>query len=212
MESCSHGAPLPDYDRVVVLPLSGQDFYSGAEALDLGSTDENHFDGSAAEKAFADGAVNLAAVGVAADGNVDCAQAGLGWIPDFFGQQNCAGAGAEAGLGVDERFKFFKSGFAEKLEESAGFSAGDDQAVNFIELLGLSDEHDVGAELLEPEAVGIEIALQGQDTDFHFSHQVSVIHHQGKSLVVRFYMDRFPALAETDCEGSFLSVKSVAIG
>ena len=36
-----------------------------------------------------------------------------------------------------------------------------------VELLGLLDEHNFGAQLLEPEAVSVEIALQGQDTDFH---------------------------------------------
>ena len=32
---------------------------------------------------------------------------------------------------------------------------------------GLLDEHNFGAQLFEPAAVGVEIALQGQDTDGH---------------------------------------------
>ncbi len=47
------------------------------------------------EPAFADGAVELASVGVAADADVDCAEAGLLGIFNFSGQQDCAGAGAE---------------------------------------------------------------------------------------------------------------------
>jgi hypothetical protein len=34
-------------------------------------------------------------------------------------------------------------------------------------LLRPLDEHNFGAQLFEPAAVSIEIALQGQDTDFH---------------------------------------------
>jgi hypothetical protein len=34
-------------------------------------------------------------------------------------------------------------------------------------LFGLFDEHYLGAQLFEPAAVGVEIALQGQDSDFH---------------------------------------------
>ncbi len=34
-------------------------------------------------------------------------------------------------------------------------------------MFGLFDQHNFSAQLYEPIAVGIEIALQGQDTDFH---------------------------------------------
>ncbi len=68
---------------------------------------------------------------------------------------------------MDELFQLCESFFAKKFEECAGFASGDDQAVDGVELLGLFDEHDLGAELFEPAAVGVEIALQGQNSDFH---------------------------------------------
>ena len=113
------------------------------------------------QAAFADGAVDLASVGVAADADVERAQSGLLRILDFVGEQNCAGAGAEGWLHADELLQLFESGFAQQFEECAGFAAGDDEAVDLVELLGLLDEHNFGAQLFEPFAVGVEIALQG---------------------------------------------------
>src|ERR1700690_2151002 len=104
MEGRGHGASLPDYDWVFLFALGGQDFNTGAETGNFGSADENHFDGRSAELAFADGTVNLAAVGVAADADVDGAEAGLRRILNFLGQQDGSGAGAEAGLGADKVF------------------------------------------------------------------------------------------------------------
>src|SRR5690349_11598581 len=96
----------------------------------------------------------------------------------FFGEQDCARAGAESRLGVDELSQLLESGFAEKFEKSAGFAARDHQTVNFIELFRLLDQHNFCAQLFEPPAVGVEITLQGEDTDFHKSSRWSrVIGH-----------------------------------
>ncbi len=96
MEGCRHHSSLPDGDWIVAFGCDY--FYSGADAFDLGGADEDHFDGLFAESAFADGAVDLAAVGVAADADVERAQSGLLWVLYFAGQQDCAGAGAEGWL------------------------------------------------------------------------------------------------------------------
>jgi hypothetical protein len=56
--------------------------------------------------------------------------------------------------------ELFESGFAEEFEEGARFAAGDDETVNLVELLWLFDQHNFGAEFLEPAAVSVEIALQ----------------------------------------------------
>jgi hypothetical protein len=50
---------------------------------------------------------------------------------------------------------------AEQFEKRAGFAAGDDEAFDLVELVGLADQHDFCAEFFEAAAVGIEIALQG---------------------------------------------------
>ena len=48
-----------------------------------------------------------------------------------------------------------------------GLAAGDDQAVDLVQLLRLFDEHNFSAQLFEPLAVSVEIALEGKDSDFH---------------------------------------------
>ncbi len=88
-------------------------------------------------------------------------------ILDFGGEEDGAGAGAEGGLGVDEIFQLCEAFFTQEFQEGAGFAAGDDEAVEGVELLRLFDEDDVGAEFFEAAAVGVEIALQGQDSDLH---------------------------------------------
>lgn len=103
----------------------------------------------------------MASVGIAADANVECAESGLWRIFHLRGEQDGPGAGAESGLETNELFEFFESGFAEKFQEGAGLASRNDEAVDVVELLGLFDEQDFGAQLFEPAAVGIEITLQG---------------------------------------------------
>src|SRR5271154_1573302 len=78
MEGCGHNSSLPDGDWVGAFGCDH--FHSGADPFDFGGANENHLDRLFAESAFADGTVNLAAVGIAADGNVDRAQSGLPWV------------------------------------------------------------------------------------------------------------------------------------
>ena len=117
----------------------------------------------------------MASVGVAADADVDCAQAGLLGIFDFGGEQDCAGAGAESWLEANELLQLFEAFFAQQFQERAGLAARDDEAVDLVELLGLFDEHNFGAQLFEPAAVGVEIALQGQDSDDHVFRRGSLV-------------------------------------
>src|SRR4029077_20581463 len=82
VEGCSHRSSLPDRDGDIVFAFGGDYFDAFAEPLNLGGADENHFERRAAwllwqESAFADGALELASVGVATDADIDCAQAGL---------------------------------------------------------------------------------------------------------------------------------------
>ena len=63
--------------------FGGEDFDAFADVLNFGGADEDHFHGRVAEAAFADGAVDLASVGVAADADVEGAEAFLLRIFDF---------------------------------------------------------------------------------------------------------------------------------
>jgi len=167
MESRGHSSSLPHCDGICA--FRGQDFDAFAYVRDFGGADEDHFEGRlmmvafeiVKELAVADGAVDLTSVGVAADTDVEGAEPGLGGILYFLGEEDGAGAGAERRLEANELLELFESGFAKKFEEGAGFASGDDEAVDCVELLGLLDEHDICAELFEPAAVGVKIALQG---------------------------------------------------
>ncbi len=163
MEGRGHHSSLPDGDRITA--FSGDHFDAGADALDFGGADEDHFCGFAAELALADRAVNLQAVGVAANGNIKHAQPFLRGILDFMGQQNCASAGAECRLGANELLELLESGLAQEFEKRAGLAAGDDQAVDLVELLGPFDEHNFSTQLFEPFAVRVKVALEGKNTN-----------------------------------------------
>ena len=75
MEGGGHRSSLPDGDRVVA--FGGDDFDACADLFDFGGADEDHFQRGVAEEALADGAVDLASVGVAADADVEGAEAFL---------------------------------------------------------------------------------------------------------------------------------------
>lgn len=166
MKGRSHRSSLPDDDGVVA--LFPQHFHTLANVRNLRGADEDHLDGRLAlsvrsgtkQLALTDGAVDLPAVGIAADANVERSETGLRGILNFRGEQDRASAGSERWLQAYELPQFFESSFAEELEECAGFSPGNDETVNLVELLRLPDEHDLRAELFEPAAVRIEITLQ----------------------------------------------------
>ena len=80
MKRGGHDSSLPDGDRVGA--FGGDDFDACADAFDFWSPDEDHFQRRIAlialnKFALADGAVDLAAVGVAADADIDGTQSRL---------------------------------------------------------------------------------------------------------------------------------------
>ena len=162
---------LPDDDGIVA--FGGQHFDSRPHALDLGRADEDHLDRRLAQRfidksALTDGAVNLAPIGVAANANINRTQdppaSGsrlrwpAGWLPRRFQRWVCM---------RDELLQLLEASLTQQLEKCAGLAARDDQAVDLVQLLGLLDQHNFSAQLFEPLAVSVKIALQGQDTDFH---------------------------------------------
>ena len=156
-----HDASLPHGDGIFVIAFSSKNFDAGSDAGNLWSTDEDHLDRSVSEFSLADGAVNLAAVGVAADADIERTESGLLRVFHFGRQQDGSGTGAECRVQVDKQLELFESGFTEEFEERPGFAAGDNEATDFIELLGFFDEHNLSAQFLKPFAMCVEIALQG---------------------------------------------------
>lgn len=117
MKSCGHGPSLPYCHRNIIIAFRGDDVDAGADALDFWRADENHLERRCAQLAvqiakkfaFANGTVDLASVGVAADGNIDCAESGLAGILDFRGEQDGSGARAEGGLEAHELLELVES-------------------------------------------------------------------------------------------------------
>src|SRR5438876_8886812 len=71
MEGCGHDFSLAHGDGILIFALGGEDFYTLAYTLDFGCANENHLGGRTGEDAFADGAVALASIGVAANRDVE---------------------------------------------------------------------------------------------------------------------------------------------
>ncbi len=143
MKGGGHGSSLPDSDGIGA--FRSEDLDAFADLRNLGSADEDHFQRGISEQTLANRAVDLASIGVAADPNVESAESGLGRILDFGREQNGSSAGAERGFGPNELLELFETGIAQKLEECAGFATRDHEAIDFVELLGLSDEHNFGS-------------------------------------------------------------------
>src|SRR5437660_1541937 len=129
-----------------IVSFCGDDLYAWAHAFDLGRADEDHFDWRVAESAFTNRAVDLATVGVAANADIQSAQARLLRIGDFFGQKDCARASAESGFDADEFLQLSYALLPVNSEEGARFAAGDHKAVDFVQLFGPAHQDDLGAE------------------------------------------------------------------
>jgi hypothetical protein len=147
--------------------LSCQYLDTRAHLNDLGGTNEYHFQWRITEASLPDGAFKLAPVGIAADADIERAKASLRRILYFTGEQDAPGTGAEDGLVSYKLLQLGQTLLAEKLQKCARFSTGDDKAIEPVELVRISDERDFRAELFEADAVGVEISLQRQDSDFH---------------------------------------------
>ena len=113
-----------------------------------------------------DGGVDLAAVGVAFDGDVEGGEGGLCGVFDVVGEEDGSGAGAEGGGGLDEGLEDVEEAVAvEELEHGGGLAAGHDEAVEVGEFGWSADEPGGGAEGGEGFGVGFVRALQGEDAD-----------------------------------------------
>lgn len=167
VEGGGHGSSLPDEDGVFV--AGGEDFDGRAGAFDARGADVDLFEGATGEFGFGgeDGGVDLAAVGVAGDGDVEDSEAGLFGVCDLLGQEDAAGAGAEDGTRADELAERRKAFVAKEFENGRGFAAGDDEAFDRLEFRLLAHQHDLDTEPFEHRLVGGKVALHRKNTDLH---------------------------------------------
>src|ERR1039458_3165473 len=167
MEGRDEVAALFHQDGVAV--VAGEDAGGGAGTADDGSADEHrfHFTGGGAGEKFGlgldlgDAAIDLATVAVAFDRNVHEAQAFLGGAGDFIGDQDGAGASAEDGFaGAELGDGFKKSVEAHEFEHGGAFAAGDDEAIERVEVGRLADVDGLGAGAFKGCAVRRKVPLQ----------------------------------------------------
>lgn len=121
----------------------GEGFDGGRSAGDAGGANEDHFERAAVElcRCGEDGGVDLATVGVAFYGDVECSERCLGRMFDVAGEQDAAGAGSEGGRGLNEGFEGVEEVVAlKKFEHGGGFAAGHDETIDAGELSGDTDE------------------------------------------------------------------------
>lgn len=166
MESRGEEVAFADQDREAVACGEGFDLWAGAG--DAGGTDEDHLEWAAFDLGWdgEDGGVDLAAVGVALDGDVERVEGGLRGMLNVLGEEDGTGAGAEGGSVLDEAGEGVKELIAlEELEHGGGLAAGDDEAVEIDQLFGGANKLGGDAKVGEGLGVGLVSALKGEDAD-----------------------------------------------
>ena len=146
----------------------GEGLDRGAGAGDARGADEDHLQRRAGERGgrCEDGGVDLAAVGVALDGDVERAERALGGGFDMRGEKDGPGAGAEGGRGADVGLQQLEEAVAvEEAEHGGGFAAGQNESVEGVEVWRKTDQARGCAEGGERADVGVVGALEGEDAD-----------------------------------------------
>jgi hypothetical protein len=156
-------AALADKNRMT--GIFGENFDVRADSFDDGSADEDHFQRLGMQLGFShmDVAGKLAAVAVAKNRGVEERERGLRGAVNFFCEENCASAGAEERAflrgklfqGVEEAF------CGHHFQVRGAFAAGEDDAVESLQVLRRADEGVVNADALKHLGVGFVITLDG---------------------------------------------------
>ncbi len=128
MKGGGHDILLPHHDWI--LAFHSQHFDPRSDSRDLRSPDENHFDGRSLEGALSNGTINLAAVSVAANSDINCAETSLFRVVYFLGEKDRTGASPESWFQSNELFQLPDPSLAQQLQKCARFAARDDQTVN----------------------------------------------------------------------------------
>src|SRR5678816_3747129 len=159
MEGRRHGLTLTYPDRIIIRLC--QDFHIFADARDLRSANKDHLKGltMAVLIGRTDVRVELTAVGVATNPDVERAEAFLCRVFDVLREQDRTGAGAKRGLQTNEIAELLEeSAVLQKLEHSRRLAAWNHDAIETIEFFRLADEPDISAKLFQPTAMRVEIA------------------------------------------------------
>jgi hypothetical protein len=184
MEGGGEEMALTDQDGEVVAGGEGLDLGPGAG--DARGADEDHLEGGAGEFGGGgeDGGVDLAAVGVAFNGDVEGGEGDLRGILYVVREQDCARAGAEGGEGADQGSEGFEEAVAlQEFEHGGGLAAGDDEAVyaggsfGGEELVRCADEAGGHIEGSEGFGVGFVGSLEGQDANGRKAGCCAIIGH-----------------------------------
>src|SRR5271170_2173743 len=160
MEGCGHQLSLP-YQHGEALAV-GEHFNIRANFDDAWRAYVDHLQRAAEQGSLLseDRAIDLAAVGIALDRGIEDAEAGLGWMDNFFRQQNAASAGAKSGISLDEFLELTEKAVAFKKTEHGGrLAAGNDEAVEAAQLLGSADHHRLSPGVDQGPRMGGVVAL-----------------------------------------------------
>lgn len=166
VEGCGQQMVLADEDRIVA--AGGEDLDTGSGAGDAGSADKDHLQRSPGEPGFAlhDCGVDLAAVGVPLDSDVERAQRLLDGIRHIGCEKDHSGAGPEGRCGVGELLEDIEeAALLEELEHGGGLAAGHDEAVDALEVGGQTDHLWGSAESPDRLRVSVIGSLQGEHPD-----------------------------------------------
>src|SRR5439155_18646182 len=159
------------HDRLVAVTCQRLD--AGADPADARRPDEDHLHrrGVAVEHraALRLERLALAAVGVALDADVDEAERELSGILHVAREENEPGAGAEERPTLRMEFleRDDKPPLVHELEQRGALTAGDDEAVDTRQLLGLADLDSLDATPRERFGVPVEVALEREHADPH---------------------------------------------
>ena len=146
------GQHLALADEHGVAGVFNENFDILANRFDDRGADENHLERILAQ--LCGGGVNvageLAAVAIAQDGDVEQGERILRRAVDFFGEKDCAGAGAEERAAVCGEFleRVEEAFFLHYFQVRGAFAAGEDYAFDAGEIFRPADEGMLGAEAI----------------------------------------------------------------
>src|ERR1019366_5942257 len=140
-------------------------------AFNNGSTNEDHLDGHRGEdrNLVTDFARELAAIGVAGNGDIGESQRRLRGIANFTRHQDCARASAKNRAASRGMFtQSVVEAFLDKEFPLRGtFAAGQNNRVHPFEIARRAHKYIPGAQALELRGMRFKIALNGEYADFH---------------------------------------------
>lgn len=111
--------------------------------------------------------VDLATEGVAVDGHGEQVEGGPVEAVGVVGKEDGPGAGPPEGKAIlpETSDRFVQVVGEEEAGDGGAFAAGDDEAVEPIELVGVADFTGVDVEGTQTDGVLAEVALEGEDAD-----------------------------------------------